>query len=150
MTLDLEPIKERAGRGLMYQYEHRRPEIMTDKIAFDMSRFYRIIGTQGRIRGEFAVHGTPDRGVFKVLPLNVTIYDEDRSWGQGFLPGGFDVHVVDGIATVGVSGNESRDAVLDEVRDLMNELLAAVVAEFNATYPVAVQVDGSAPKGNDE
>jgi len=102
--------------------------------AFDMSRYQRVIATSDtRIRGSFVVHGAEKGGVFAVDPLDVTLYSEDGSWGRVVKYGYFEVDLDDnGVPTLGRIFNEATRADIEDVRDLINETLALVVAAFES------------------
>ena len=105
---------------------------MSEVLAFDMSRFQRVIATQGRIKGSFVVQGSEHHGVFAVEPMEVILYDEDRSWGQILRPGDFEVTVKDGVPSLGKCHNSNKVAVLDEYREMFNALLPLVVEAYIA------------------
>lgn len=99
--------------------------------AFDMSNYTRVIATDGRISGSFVVQGS-SKGIFAIDPLDVTIYDETRSWGRVFRHGDFDVQITDGVPSVGKDVNPDKAADLDAARELMDATLAVVAQAYDA------------------
>lgn len=102
--------------------------------AFDMSRYERVIATEGDVRGSFVVHGVLKDGelrIFRVEILDVTLWDDDRGWGRIINPGEFDVDITDGVLTVGKRRAESKKHDIDEFEDRINATLALVAAAFH-------------------
>lgn len=81
--------------------------------AYDMSRYQRVIASEGRITGKWCVLGgvgrDPDRLI--ITPIEVTVYDEARSGGRCYYSGDFTV-VVAG-AMVAFSGHRNESKMFD-------------------------------------
>lgn len=108
--------------------------------AFDMSPNYRIISTNGRIRGEFAVHGIDDR-VFAIYLVEATVYDEDRSWGRIFYSTDLDVVVdLDTEQPTLRAVNDRKPLEEDEAR-LFTEVLRHVIRAWHGGVGSVVAAD---------
>ncbi|MCA0332264.1 MAG: hypothetical protein LCI03_20560 [Actinobacteria bacterium] len=98
--------------------------------AFDMSKYQRIIATEGRIRGSFHVRGS-DPGTIWITAHDVVIYDEARFSGRVYGSKDLRGSVENGVATI--SKRSIPDSLLpdvEEVWDLMLRTLVLVAQAF--------------------
>ncbi len=99
-----------------------------------MSRYQRVIGSDGRIAGKWVVLAGRERGESQELiikPIDVTIYDESRRFGRILYPSDLTAWVVDG--EVDLKDHMIADHIrpeVDEVRDELIELLRMVAQAF--------------------
>ena len=86
--------------------------------AFDMSKYQRVIGSEGRVSGKWCVSGgvgrNPDH--LYVTPIDVTVFDETKSWGRVFYGGDFTLTVEDGVVEFSGPRNVSKMADIEECR----------------------------------
>jgi hypothetical protein len=99
--------------------------------AFDMSKYQRIIATEGRIRGDWKVLGGVGRNPENliVVPIDVVIYDHDRRSGRCFYSNDFHVTIEDGKVNLRVDGADKFKML--EIED--------VRADFDATMMLVAQ-----------
>ncbi len=105
--------------------------------AYDMSRYKRVIGTDGRISGSWVVlQGRQPRDgeqqEYIVSPIDVTIYDESRSFGRVLYPSDLTAWVCeDGSVSLAKHGIAERiRPEVEEVWDEMVELLGRIAQAF--------------------
>lgn len=103
--------------------------------AHDMSRFWRLFTYQhGRINGTFVVHSGKD-GVHHVKPYEVTVYaDEAHTWGRSLYSRDMTAFVKNG--ALSIPKHMIREAVLPEIEDAWDEMIAAIQACIEAFPPV--------------
>lgn len=95
-----------------------------------MSKYYRIIGTEGLVSGKWAVYGSDRHGAFAIKVIDAVLYDEDRSWGSVLNAGDIEV---------GVHGNEitidrvepRKVDVVEDFRSQIIEVLDLVICSYN-------------------
>lgn len=110
-----------------------------------MSRYKRVIATEGRVRGDFVVHGS-SRGPFSVGVLEVVLYDEDRNWGQIIRDGDIEIRVdAEGVATVFRALNPDKAAVIEDYTALINETLTLVLRAYGAGPGSVVEPTAASP-----
>lgn len=118
--------------------------------AFDMSKYQRIIATEGRVRGDWKVLGGVGRNPehLIVVPIDVVIYDHDRRSGRCFYSNDFTATVEGGTVKVRGNGDRSKMAEIDEVREEFDATLL-LVAEAYRQGPRSV-IEGSPDSGSDQ
>jgi len=95
--------------------------------AFSLAKYHHVVGTDGRISGNWLVLlPTGDRTDSWVTPIDVTIYDEAHYSGRVIHSDTFTAHVTPDEVSIGRIRPEVR-ADVAEVRDLLIELLPRVV-----------------------
>lgn len=119
--------------------------------AFDMSKYQRIIATEGRVRGDWKVLGgvgrNPDNLI--VTPIDVVIYDHERRFGRCFYSDDFHCTIEDGTVKLRAGlGDKSKLAEIEEVREEFDATLL-LVAEAYRQGPRSV-VEGSPDSGSAE
>ena len=81
--------------------------------AFDMSKYQRVIATEGRVRGDFKVLGgvgrNPDHLI--ITPIDAVVYDPELNFGRCFYSNDFTVTLEDGV--VKLSGPRNADKMAD-------------------------------------
>ncbi|MCZ4069243.1 hypothetical protein O1W71_16355 [Microbacterium sp. H37-C3] len=93
-----------------------------DVSAYSMSRFQRVVGTDGRLSGTWVVMLASDRHRASVRPHDVTVYDEGRHSGRILGPDSLLAWVAkDG--TVDLPEHMIRESIRDDVLDAKEELL---------------------------
>lgn len=92
----------------------------TEARAYDMSRYQRVIGTEGRISGTWIVLSARGRDRVCIRPYDVTIYDETHRSGR--ILGRDDLLAWVRGDEVDVPKHMVRDHVRDEVDEVWNEL----------------------------
>ena len=105
--------------------------------AYDMSRYKRVIGTDGRISGSWVVlQGRQPRDgeqqEYIVSPIDVTIYDESRSFGRVLYPSDLTAWVCED-GSVSLAKHRIAERIrpeVEEVWDEMVELLELIMRAF--------------------
>jgi len=94
--------------------------------AFDLSKYQRVIGSDGRVSGSWKVLGGVGRDPehLYITPIDVTVYDETRSWGRVFYSGDFTLTVQDGVVELSGPRDESK---MHDIRDAQTEFDATVL-----------------------
>lgn len=107
--------------------------------AYDMSRFQRVIGTDGRISGKWCVLGgvgrDPDRLI--VQPIEVAVYDEARSGGRVYYSGDFTVVVAGAMVAFSGPRNESKMFDIDDASHEFEIALRAVAGAYRNSAPTS-------------
>lgn len=100
--------------------------------AFDMSKYQRIIASEGRVRGDWKVFGGVGRNPehLIVTPIDVVIYDQERRSGRCFYSNDFTATVEDGTVEVRGDGDKSKMAEIDEVREEFDATLLLVAEAY--------------------
>lgn len=102
--------------------------------AYDLTKFQRLIGVDSkRVTGKFMVLGFPDRAERNGLwisAIDVVVWSEDKSWGQGLTLNDLTTLVEEGVEPDLSIREENRNATVAEVRDEMIAALRAVAAEY--------------------
>lgn len=94
--------------------------------AYDMSRYQRVIGTDGRISGTWvALDGRRDRNELIVKPHNVVIYDETRTFGRVLTEPDLTAWVRDSV--VDIPKHMIAERVLYDVEEVWNEMSALML-----------------------
>jgi small nuclear ribonucleoprotein (snRNP)-like protein len=102
--------------------------------AHDMTRFWRIFTVDhGRVRGDFIVYAAKV-GVHEVKPLNVTLWDDEHTWGRVVKYDDF-IAIVKGDG-IEIPGHMIRADVRPDIEDAMDDLLAAL-RECVDAFPLA-------------
>lgn len=97
--------------------------------AYDMSRFQRVIGTDGRISGTWiALQSRSERDIH-IKPSDVTIYDETHSYGRVLGRDDLLAFVRDG--EIDVPKHMISERIRPEVEEVWEELieLLALIAQ---------------------
>lgn len=102
---------------------------MNERNVFLLKEHYRIVGTDGRISGNWHVLLDDRRGTAWITPHDVTIYDEARRSGVILRGDAFTAGVTDAGVSLRARGHRFEHDI-EEVRPEMEALLAriAVVA----------------------
>jgi len=94
--------------------------------AFDLSKYQRVIGSEGRVSGSWKVLGgvghDPER--LYITPIDVTLFDETKSWGRVFYSGDFTLTVEGGVVALSGPRDESK---MYDIRDAQAEFDATVL-----------------------
>ncbi len=116
--------------------------------AFDMSRFHRVIATDGRVSGSWKVAGGAGRNPeqLTVTPIAVDVMDEALHSGRVFYSNDFTI-LVDG-EQVELTGprNESKIADLEDAWDAVCEAMLLVAEVWRQVVGAVV----STPPGSGE
>lgn len=99
----------------------------TQPKAYDMSRYQRVIGTDGRISGKWIVFEgrKPREGEIQeyiVKPIDVTIYDDTRLFGRTLNPGDLTAWV-DAVGNARIPEHMIAEHIRPEVQEVWNELI---------------------------
>lgn len=120
---------------------------MTDIIAFDMSRYQRIIDTADtRVRGSFVLHGERAKTIW-IKAHEVTIYDEGHSYGLVY--GSFDLSGSVSGETVEVDWDripESKRVHALEVLEEMERVFRLLALAFEGGYRSQISESGTRNK----
>ena len=96
----------------------------------DMSHHWRLVSVDGGpVSGTFWVQRPRLTAATWVIAVDVTVWDEDRTWGLVLIPGDLSAMVKDGVVDLAVlrpRGNE------EFVREREADIKAAVLAAANA------------------
>lgn len=91
--------------------------------AYDMSRFQRVIGTDGRISGTWvALSAREGRDELIVKPHNVVIYDDNRTFGMVLGESDLTAFIRNG--NVDIPKHMIGERVLHDVEDVWDDMLA--------------------------
>ena len=91
--------------------------------AYEMSRYQKVIGTDGRISGTWvAIGGLRDRDELIVKPHNVVIYDETRTFGSVLTEPDLTAWVRESV--VDIPKHMIAERVRYDVEEVWDEMLA--------------------------
>ena len=94
--------------------------------AYDMSRYQKVIGSDGRISGTWvALDGQRDRNELIVKPHNVVIYDETRTFGRVLTEPDLTAWVRESV--VEIPKHMIAERVLYDVEEVWDEMLALML-----------------------
>lgn len=108
----------------------------TEIRAFDMSRYQRLIATDGgQVTGTFKVSppSRPDRETW-VIPIDVVLWDEYRSGGMILYSDDMTCAVRDGVAEL-CTYNTSKEAIIKDAWPDIKLAVEAVAAVFTQPDP---------------
>lgn len=91
---------------------------------FSLERTFKVVGTDGRIRGEWVVV-LPKSGEALISPHEVVLWDEQHSGGIVLNRHDLSARVRDGVAELSIISSLRQDDVA-EVRDELLELLVEI------------------------
>lgn len=100
---------------------------MSDPNVFLLNEHYRIVGTDGRISGNWHVLLDSRRSTAWVTPQDVTIYDEARRSGVVVYSDAFTAHVTDDGVSLRARGHKFETDI-EEVRTELKTLIARIAA----------------------
>lgn len=94
---------------------------------FNLDRTFKVVGTDGRIRGEWVIVLPPSgrAGTAWISPHEVVIYDEGLHSGVILFRRDLTAKVSDGVAVISLTSSLRRDDV-EEVKDELLKLLIEI------------------------